>query len=81
MQRRLHVSTLLAGALGVVLIAVGVVYLTVACENLPAILGPHPGDTSPRTALGMVGVLLGLAALALAFISTRRRPPKTPLHS
>jgi hypothetical protein len=69
------------GAVGVLLLAVGVVYLTVACENLPGILGPHPGDTAPRTPRGVVGVVLGLVALAIALTAVRRRPPSGPAHS
>lgn len=63
------------GALGTLLLAIGVVYLSVACENLPSILGPTPGETSPRTPLGVIVLVLGLVVLALAGISARRRPP------
>ena len=79
MRRVARVPVLLGGVIGIVLLGVGVVYLTVACENLPGILGPHPGDTSPRTTLGIVVVVLGVAALAAALIVARRRPPTTPL--
>jgi hypothetical protein len=79
MRRVARVPVLLGGAIGIALLGVGVVYLTVACENLPGILGPHPGDTNPRTALGIVGVVLGVAALAGALVVARRRPPTTPL--
>jgi len=72
---------LFAGTAGVVLLGLGVVYLTVACQNLPGILGPHPGDTSPRTGLGIVAVVLGVAALVAALIAARRRPPSTPISS
>jgi amino acid permease len=81
MRRRLSIPTVLAGTIGVVLIALGIVYLTVACENLPTFLGPHAGDTSPRTGLGIVGVTLGLVSLVLALIAARRRPSTTPLRS
>jgi hypothetical protein len=62
----------LAGVGGLALIAIGVVYLTVACENLPGILGPTPGDTSPRVGLGSGGVLLGLLTLLIAYVGVRR---------
>jgi amino acid permease len=76
-----RVPVLLGGAVGVVLLGVGVVYLTVACENLPGILGPHPGDTSPRTALGIIAVVLAVAVFVAVFVAGRRRPPTAPLSS
>jgi hypothetical protein len=72
---------LLAGALGLTLVAVGIVYLTVECQALPGILGPTHGDTSPRTGLGIACVALGLAVLAAAYAGARRRPPAAPRHS
>lgn len=59
-------------AVGVVLLAIGVVYLTVECQALPGFMGPTHGDTSPRTKLGIVGVALGLAVLTAAFVRARR---------
>jgi hypothetical protein len=63
-----------AGALGVLLLGVGAVYLSVACENLPGILGPTPGDTSPRTPLGVIVLVAGAAILAVTLIMARRGP-------
>lgn len=71
----------LAGVVGLALLAIGIVYLTVACEDLPGILGPTPGDTSPRIVLGVVAVVLGVAALLVVFLVARRGPPTTPLQS
>ena len=71
-----HISGLLvalAGLAGWALLAVGIVYLVVACEALPGFLGPTAGDTSPRIPLGIAGVVLGVAALGVAFIADRRR--------
>jgi hypothetical protein len=71
-----HISGLLvalAGLAGWALLAVGIVYLVVACEALPGFLGPTPGDTSPRIPLGIAGVVLGGAALGVAFIADRHR--------
>jgi amino acid permease len=81
MSGRARIAPLLVGAVGILILGIGIVYLTVACENLPGILGPHPGDTSPRTPLGVVGVVLGLVVLSIAWMRTRRRPPQPPLHS
>jgi hypothetical protein len=72
---------LVAGALGLVLVAVGIVYLAVECQALPGILGPTHGDTSPRTGLGIVCLILGFAVLAVAYAGARRRPPAAPRHS
>jgi hypothetical protein len=58
---------------GVALVALGVVYLVVACEELPGFLGGTPGDTSPRTGLGVAGLLLGLVALSIGAFTTLRR--------
>jgi hypothetical protein len=80
MHRYLRVPVLVAMTLGVLLVALGIVYLTVACENLPAVLGPHAGDTHPRVGLGVAALVFGLAALVAAFIAARRRPPSTPAH-
>jgi len=49
------------------LLAIGIVYLTVECQALPGFMGPTHGDTSPRTKLGVVGVALGLTVLLAAF--------------
>jgi hypothetical protein len=47
---------------------------------LPGFLGRVQGDTSPRTGLGILGVLLGLVALSIALVAARRRrPPSAPL--
>ena len=71
----------LAGIVGLALVAIGIVYLTVACEDLPGVLGPTPGDTSPRSGLGVAGVVLGVAVLVVVFIAARRRPPAAPLQA
>ena len=63
------------GVISLSLLGVGIVYLAVACQNLPGFLGPSPGDASPRTPLGIAGVVLGLLALLLAVRALRRRPP------
>lgn len=80
MRREVRFSVLLAGVVGLALLALGIVYLTVKCQALPGFLGPVHGDTSPRTGRGIVGVLLGLTALSFAFARTRRRPPTAPRH-
>jgi amino acid permease len=63
-----------AAALGVLVVAIGVVYLSVACENLPGVLGPSAGDAAPRTPLGAAVVVLGFMVLAAALFIARRRP-------
>ncbi len=62
------------GSIGLPLVGLGLVFLTVACENLPGFLGGTPGDTSPRTPLGSGVLALGLLALGLAsMVASRRR--------
>jgi amino acid permease len=81
MRGKVSVVSVLAGTVGVALLAVGITYLVVACEDLPGFLGPHPGDTSPRTPLGIVGVILGMVAVIVAVGAARRRPPSAPAQS
>ena len=69
-----RILTALGSLFGLALLGIGIVYLSVACENLPGFLGPHPGDTSPRIGLGIAGVLLGtISVLAALFVLRRRR--------
>jgi hypothetical protein len=70
-----RVLALASAAIGAILLGIGVVYLTVACESLPGVLGPSAGDSSPRTTLGIIWSVLGIAALAVAVVAVRRRPP------
>ena len=74
MRAASNLPVFLAGAVGLVLLAMAIVYLTVACQSLPGFMGPTSGDTSPRTGLGVVTVVLGLVALLVAIIAWRRRP-------
>jgi hypothetical protein len=70
------IAALLTGAVGVALLALGIVYLVVECQALPGFMGPTAGDTSPRVGLGIAGVVLGLGMLAVAVLAARRRPPQ-----
>ena len=72
---------LLAGIVGIALLAVGITYLVVECQALPGFLGPTPGDTSPRIGLGIAAVALGLSVLGLVAVLVRRRPPGAPSTS
>lgn len=81
MRGPVRILVTVAGTAGLVLIAVGIVYLTVACENLPGILGPTAGDTSPRIGLGVSALVLGMVALLVAYVAVRRRPPGAPQSS
>lgn len=81
MRARVNPLVILAGIVGLLLLVLGVVYLTVECQALPGFLGPTHGDTSPRIGLGIVSAVLGFTALAVAFAGFRRRPPGSPLHS
>jgi hypothetical protein len=70
------ITALLAGAVGLALLALGIVYLVVECQALPGFMGPTAGDSSPRVGLGIAGVVLGLCMLAVAALAARRRPPQ-----
>ncbi|GAC1611910.1 MAG: hypothetical protein NVS3B26_29480 [Mycobacteriales bacterium] len=62
-------------AAAVLALALGLVYVVVACQSLPALLGGVHSDTRPRTKLGAAvlvgGVLLGVAAT----VTGRRERP------
>lgn len=73
MRHRVGLQVLFAAVIGIALLVVGIVYLTVECQSLPAFLGPTRGDTSPRSGLGLVFVALGIVAFAIAYLETRRR--------
>jgi flagellar basal body-associated protein FliL len=60
--------------IGVVLIAVGVMYFTVAADKLPSLLGPLHHVQSHRTKRGAVALVLGgLSAIGaiVAFVRSR----------
>jgi hypothetical protein len=65
-------ASVVSGLAGLALLALGVTYLVVACQNLPGFLGGTPGDTSPRTPLGVAVVVLGVLALGVAALLARR---------
>ena len=69
------VSRVLA-ALALAAFALGVIYLAVACESLPSFLGAVPGDTHPRTPLG-VALLIAAVVFAAAAYASRRRSTET----
>jgi hypothetical protein len=73
----INFGVVLLGVLGLALLAVGVIYLAVACQSLPGFLGPVHGDTAPRTGRGIAAVALGAIAVILfgyAVIRRRSRP-------
>jgi hypothetical protein len=68
------VISVVSGLFGLMLVGVGIVYLVVACENLPGLLGPTPGDSAPRTPLGLAVLVIGSLVLAVTgFLAWRRR--------
>jgi MYXO-CTERM domain-containing protein len=71
----MSLRVLAIGVIGLALLALGVVYLSVECQSLPAFMGPTHGDTAPRSGLGVACVALGMVGLAAGFLTARRRPP------
>jgi hypothetical protein len=80
-SREIRYSLAAARAMGLALLALGIVYLTVECRSLPGVLGGTRGDTSPRTGLGVLCVVLGLGVLLATLFLSHRRPPSPPRHS
>lgn len=61
---------------GLVLVAIGVIYFTVAADKLPSILGQLHHVTGHRTKRGTAALVLGAASLigsAVFYAQTRRR--------
>jgi hypothetical protein len=73
MRRDVPVPALLAGLVGLALLALGVAYLGVECQALPGFMGPVHGDTSPRIGLGIVFVALGAMVGGAVLTPARRR--------
>lgn len=59
-------------AVGVVLIAIGLMYFTVAADKLPAFLGQIHHTSAHRTKRGAVALILGLASLGGAWFAYAR---------
>ena len=57
---------------GVVLIAIGVIYFTVAADKLPSILGQLQNASRHRTKHGVAALSLGIASLVGAWFAYAR---------
>ncbi len=66
---------------GIAIVALGITYLTVECQALPALLGGTAGDTSPRSRLGIACVVIGALVVLVGAFMARRRPPAPPRRS
>lgn len=72
-MRTLAIAVLI---LGLVLLAIGIVYYTVPANKLPSILGHIANVTKHRTKRGLAAVVVGVVCLAgagLAFMRSRPR--------
>jgi hypothetical protein len=71
---------LVAGALmvviGLVALAVGVIYLTVEAKSLPSVLGQLHGVTGHRSARGIAAVIIGIVLLVAGGVLAYR--PRGP---
>jgi amino acid permease len=59
-------------AVGVVLIAIGLMYFTVAADKLPAFLGQVHHASAHRTKRGIASLILGVASLGGAWFAFAR---------
>jgi ABC-type Co2+ transport system permease subunit len=67
----------LLALLGLLAIAVGVVYFVVEAKDLPSVLGKLSHFTGHRTKRGIAAVVVGAVLLAAAVALPRLRPPRT----
>ncbi len=70
LPRRVMTITLASAA--ALCAALAVTYLVVACQSLPAALGPVPGDSHPRSTLGAALLVVAMLLAAAGFILDRR---------
>ena len=69
---RLRPLTVLLAAIAVVLVVVGIVYVTTQCQHIPAPLpGREAGSTRHRIGFAVVAWVVAAAALTGAFFSAR----------
>jgi hypothetical protein len=69
---------LAGGALAALLVAVGVIYLVVECENIPAPLpGRQAGSTDHRVGFAIVAFVLAALVLAAGSFGGRLRSRST----
>jgi hypothetical protein len=63
---------------GIVALAVGVIYLTVEAKSLPSILGQIPGSTVHRSKRGVAGLIFGgvLLVIGIGLFVYKPRPPE-----
>ena len=71
LPRRAISATL--GTAAAVATVLAVIYLVVACESLPGVLGPVAGDSQPRTKLGAAILLVAVILATGAVLATRLR--------
>lgn len=69
---RRAITFTLATVAGLVAVLAGI-YLVVACQSLPSVLGPVAGDTQPRTKLGAITLLFAVVLAIAAVIAARTR--------
>jgi hypothetical protein len=71
-QVRQRILTIGLGGLAVLGGLLGAVYALVACASLPSFLGGVPGDTHPRTILGIIVLMVAVIAAVFAVLPARR---------
>jgi len=75
-QRAFAAALAVVIVIGVLALAVGVVYLTVEARSLPSFMGHIANDPAHRSLRGIVALIVGilLAAGGLGLIAYRPRP-------
>jgi hypothetical protein len=59
MSNQRNAAAMIIALIGVVILAIGVIYLTVEAKSLPSVLGQLHGVTAHRTKRGWFAVIVG----------------------
>jgi hypothetical protein len=77
MSNQRLIASVIIGLIGLVILVIGVIYLTVEAKSLPSVLGQLHGVTVHRTLRGWVALIIGVVLVLVAgglYVSRPREP-------